>query len=110
MFCQQMFVTFRCALAFSNFIFFSRSSGRNMDDTASTTSSQSHNRSASLGTSPYLSNSNPDLSTASFATTYDANYPYQSNVPDDVLKIFRADQSCKYFLVHKVNMNPQMTV
>ncbi|XP_071829780.1 rap guanine nucleotide exchange factor 2-like isoform X5 [Apostichopus japonicus] len=79
----------------------SSNSGRNMDDTASTTSSQSHNRSASLGTSPYLSNSNPDLSTASFATTYDANYPYQSNVPDDVLKIFRADQSCKYFLVHK---------
>ncbi|KAJ8023170.1 Rap guanine nucleotide exchange factor 2 [Holothuria leucospilota] len=76
-------------------------STRGMDDSASTSSSQGHNRSSSLGSNPYLSNSNPDLSTTSYTSTYDANYPYQSNVPDEVLKIFRADQSCKYFLVHK---------
>ncbi len=66
--------------------------------------------SGSLGSNPYLSNSNPDLTSISSnsLSVYEPEYNYSSHgsgpgdCPEHVLKIYRADQSCKYFLVHKV--------
>ncbi|XP_072165122.1 rap guanine nucleotide exchange factor 2-like [Diadema setosum] len=59
-------------------------------------------RANSLASSnPYLSNSNPDLSTPSLLM-YDTQGGFGYNdFPEHVLKIYKADQSCKYFLVHK---------
>ena len=64
--------------------------------------------SGSLGSNPYLSNSNPDLTSISSLSVNEPEYYSSSSgtgsgdAPEHVLKIYRADQSCKYFLVHKV--------
>lgn len=44
---------------------------------------------------PKLSASNPDLSTI-------GQYDDDKSFPEHVLKVYRNDQTCKYFLVHKV--------
>lgn len=55
---------------------------------------------SSMASSSQLSSSNPDLSTTiigGFAVLDDT----KNDFPEHVLKVYRADQTCKYFLVHK---------
>ena len=43
----------------------------------------------------YLSHSNPDLTSMCYEDP-------RADYPEHVLKVFKADQTCKYLLVHKV--------
>ena len=65
-----------------------------------------HSKSGSIsGSGPYLSNSNPDLTSIASIPMYEAStYVGGNDYPEHVLKLYRADQSCKYFLVHKVRL------
>ena len=54
----------------------------------------------------HLSASNPDLSSA-------AQYNYEDTsdlFPEHVLKVYKLDQTCKYFLVHKVRQTQRKHV
>ncbi|XP_063969691.1 rap guanine nucleotide exchange factor 2-like isoform X3 [Lytechinus pictus] len=71
-------------------------------------------RANSLASSnPYLSNSNPDLSSLPSISYFDGGggggYGY-NDFPEHVLKIYKADQSCKYFLVHKETTANEVTM
>ncbi|XP_074649386.1 rap guanine nucleotide exchange factor 6-like isoform X2 [Tubulanus polymorphus] len=52
--------------------------------------------SSSSGMSMHLSASNPDLSSVGYGFDDSRN-----DFPEHVVKVYRADQTCKYFLVHK---------
>ncbi|XP_030835372.1 rap guanine nucleotide exchange factor 2 isoform X4 [Strongylocentrotus purpuratus] len=70
-------------------------------------------RANSLASNPYLSNSNPDLSSLPSVSYFDGGggggYGY-NDFPEHVLKIYKADQSCKYFLVHKETTANEVTM
>lgn len=60
--------------------------------------SSSSNNSSPIQT-PHLSASNPDLSSAGqYLDDRGRDYP------EHVLRVYRADQTCKYFLVHRVSI------
>ncbi|KAI0211121.1 Rap guanine nucleotide exchange factor 2 [Lamellibrachia satsuma] len=82
----------------------------NYDDTSlssssSLSSTQYYKRSISANSSPlhtpHLSASNPDLT--SLGQYVDTGVSAQPDYPEHVLKVYRADQSYKYFLVHRVS-------
>ena len=59
--------------------------------------SSSSNNSSPIHT-PHLSASNPDLTSAGqYLDDRGRDYP------EHVLRVYRADQTCKYFLVHRVS-------
>lgn len=78
----------------------------NVDDSSSDTSrgharkpSSSSNNSSPLHTPLHLSASNPDLSSLG-GYSDDGR---ASDYPEHVLRIYRADQTCKYILLHRVS-------
>ncbi len=89
----------------------------NMDDSSSDTSrgharkpSGSSSTSSPLHTpghaaGQHLSASNPDLS--SIGLSSDDGRSSGSEYPEHVLKIYRADQTCKYILLHRVSTHAQ---
>ncbi len=90
-------------------IFFFSDPNLNMDDSSSDTSrghkrmpSSSSNNSSPMHT-PHLSRSNPDLS--SIGGYSDDG---RSDYPEHVLKIYKADQTCKYILLHRVCFPPSL--
>ena len=72
-----------------------------LDDNSSSYSHARKGSSSSNNSSPihtrHLSASNPDLSTAGYVDDTRSDYP------EHVLKVYRQDQTCKYFLVHRVS-------
>jgi len=72
---------------------------------SSSLSTQYYKRSISANSSPlhtpHLSASNPDLTSLGQYT--DPGVSSQPDYPEHVLKVYRADQSYKYFLVHRVS-------
>ena len=62
-------------------------------------SSTSSGSSSNTGMSNHLSASNPDLSTTGLIIDDKPN-----DFPEHVVKVFRADQSFKYLLIHKVRI------
>ncbi|XP_022105677.1 rap guanine nucleotide exchange factor 6-like isoform X2 [Acanthaster planci] len=77
-----------------------KTTARTQDDSSTL---MRHSKSGSItGSNPYLSNSNPDLTSIAAIPMYESSaYMAGNDYPEHVLKIYRADQSCKYFLVHK---------
>ncbi|XP_038060264.1 rap guanine nucleotide exchange factor 2-like isoform X3 [Patiria miniata] len=77
-----------------------KTTARTQDDSSTL---MRHSKSGSItGSNPYLSNSNPDLSSIASIPMYESStYMGGNDYPEHVLKLYRADQSCKYFLVHK---------
>ncbi|XP_033643889.1 rap guanine nucleotide exchange factor 6-like isoform X2 [Asterias rubens] len=77
-----------------------KTAARTQDDSSTL---MRYSKSGSIsGSTPYLSNSNPDLTSIAAIPMYESStYVGGNDYPEHVLKIYRADQSCKYFLVHK---------